>query len=372
MSRVSVGLGLPHRPPVDRALEFVRMAVDHGVDTLWSIDHLASFVPHAAWHEGFSPLASAGGNPSAIFEFQATMGYFAGLEPRINLGVGVTESIRRHPVILAQAAVTLAHLSPGTIRLGIGAGERENVEPYGLSFSGQVSRLEEALTVISRCLAGPGNVTFEGDFFNLTEAPFGLTAPDGKMPEVWVAAHGPRTLELTGRLAKGWLPTVLVGPSRYRELLEKVRSNAVNSGRSGEEVVAGLQVFVVAAEKSHDVSEYLKAPPVKLMGLLQPAEMWSRLGHEHPLGIEFRGHADWRPHEMDRRKLDKLLSLVPDDVAATSVLHGIPEEIGQQILAYHDAGVQHIVLQQVPGIPLAKPSSPASLLSLAERIVSSS
>jgi len=44
--------------------------------------------------------------------------------------------------------LTLAHLSPRAPILGIGAGERLNTEPFGLSVSHQVSRLEEALQII--------------------------------------------------------------------------------------------------------------------------------------------------------------------------------------------------------------------------------
>lgn len=368
MTALTIGLGLPHRPPVDRGREFVRAAASSGVDTLWAIDHFASLVPEAAWHESFTPLAAAGGSPNAIFEFQATMGYFAGLAPTLNLGVGVTEAIRRHPVLLAQAAVTLSHFSEGTIRLGLGAGERENIEPYGLSFRGQVSRLEEALMIITQCLAGEEPVTFHGEYFDLDQAPFGLRPPKGRRPEVWVAAHGPRSLGLAGRFADGWLPTVLGDPSSYGDRIREVRAAAVEAGRSPADVKAGLQVFVVAGDSPDDVAAGLDSPPARLLGVLQPAEEWERLGYAHPLGAGFRGHADWRPHQVDRAKVDQFVADVPREVVAAALLHGTPDALAERIAAYQSAGVEHLLLQPVPGMVQPPPSSPTSLLSIAEAV----
>ena len=74
----------------------------------------------------------------------------------MRLGVGVTEPIRRHPVLIAQAMMTLSHLTKRAPILGIGAGERMNIDPYGLDFSEPVTRLEEALQIIRLCLSAPG------------------------------------------------------------------------------------------------------------------------------------------------------------------------------------------------------------------------
>ena len=63
----------------------------------------------------------------------------------IDVGTLVTEPIRKHPMSLAQPFVTLDHISRGHAIMGIGNGERENVEPYGLPWEKQVARLEEAM-----------------------------------------------------------------------------------------------------------------------------------------------------------------------------------------------------------------------------------
>ena len=67
---------------------------------------------------------------------------------RIRLGTGVTDAVRRHPALLAQAFLTLDHATGGRAVLGIGVGEAENIVPFGLPYERTASRLIEALEVI--------------------------------------------------------------------------------------------------------------------------------------------------------------------------------------------------------------------------------
>ena len=63
---------------------------------------------------------------------------------RLRLGVSVTDTGRRNPAVTAQAAATLHLLTRGRAILGIGTGEREGNEPYGVDWSKPVARFEEA------------------------------------------------------------------------------------------------------------------------------------------------------------------------------------------------------------------------------------
>ena len=157
--------------------------------------------------ENFTWLAAESASPHEWFECQTLLGYLAARFPDARLGVGVSEAIRRHPVVLAQAALTLAHLSRRPPILGVGAGERLGSEPYGLDFSRPVGRLEEALQIIRRCLDTQGPLDFAGEHFRLRGATLESPAPAGRTPEIWVAAHGPRMLRLAGRYGDGWYPS---------------------------------------------------------------------------------------------------------------------------------------------------------------------
>ena len=215
MSTLSVGAGIPPRPPATRLHEVVAAARDSGVSALWCIDHFTSFVPHSVWDADFSPFASPANSPDEIFEFQTMLGYAAGIAGDMRLGVGVTEAIRRHPVLIAQTFLTLSHLTSSTVMIGIGAGERENTEPFGYRFERPVGRLEEALRLLRICLQSVGPFNFEGEFFNLDKAVLDLAPGPGGPPEIWVAADGPRTLRLAGTYGDGWYPTHPMSPHEY-------------------------------------------------------------------------------------------------------------------------------------------------------------
>ena len=72
-------------------------------------------------------------------------------------------------------------------------------------------------------------VDFDGKFFQLENAVLGLEPYEGVPPQVWLAAHGPRMLRITGRLADGWLPTN-IKPDAYAEKLGAIRESAEQAG----------------------------------------------------------------------------------------------------------------------------------------------
>ena len=140
----------------------LRAARVFGFDTAWTVDHFLGFFPEQLWDRDFTWLAGPAASPHEYFEYQSLLGYLAARAGKVRLGVGVTEPTRRHPVLLAQAFLTLAHMTKRAPILGIGSGERENIEPYGLDFHRPVSRLDEAfkghVTLIS-APAGYGKTT---------------------------------------------------------------------------------------------------------------------------------------------------------------------------------------------------------------------
>ncbi len=222
-----------------------------------------------------SPGSPRGAHRPRWFEFQALLGYLAAKFPGVRLGVGVTEPIRRHPAILAQAALTLAHLSQRPPILGIGAGERLGTEPYGLDFSRSVGRLEEALQIIRRCLDDRGPIDFEGEHFRLRRAVVDLPAPDGRKPEVWVAAHGPRMLRLTGQYGDGWYPVFVASPEDYAARLETIRAAAREAGRDPDAITPALHTPIIIAPSEAEARAMLDSKPIRFFGLIVPDEFGS-------------------------------------------------------------------------------------------------
>ena len=368
MSTLSVGAGIPPRPPATRLHEVVAAARDSGVSALWCIDHFTSFVPHSVWDADFSPFASPANSPDEIFEFQTMLGYAAGIAGDMRLGVGVTEAIRRHPVLIAQTFLTLSHLTSSTVMIGIGAGERENTEPFGYRFERPVGRLEEALRLLRICLQSVGPFNFEGEFFNLDKAVLDLAPGPGGPPEIWVAADGPRTLRLAGTYGDGWYPTHPMSPHEYAAKLAVVTDAAAAAGRSPEAVTPGLQMFVAVAPSREEARALLDAKPVRLMALVQPASMWAEHGAPHPLGPDFKGIVDFIPQHHDRAAMDRALGAVPTQVLERAVGWGTPDDLVERIRGLVAVGLRHVVLNVVPGLMHPPADADHSVFSLAKRL----
>ena len=147
------------------------------------------------------------------------LGHLAALNRlgRLRLGVGVTDAGRRNPAVTAQAAATLHLLTRGRAILGIGVGERERNEPYGVEWTKPVARFEEAVATIRALWDSGGKLILrESPYYPLRNAVFDLPPYRGKWPEIWIAAHGPRMLRAAGRDARRLVPGPGITAERLR------------------------------------------------------------------------------------------------------------------------------------------------------------
>jgi len=125
----------------------------------------------------------------------------------VRVGSLVYSAGYRHPAVLANAAVTIDHLSRGRLELGLGAGWFEpEYRAYGLSFeppAARLRRLREAVEVI-RLLWTEERVDYEGEFFTLREA-LCNPKPFQARPRIWVGASGEKVgLQLAAAVGDGW------------------------------------------------------------------------------------------------------------------------------------------------------------------------
>ena len=230
---VTIGFSVGTQPPVGRIQTLTRGARILGFDAVWTVDHFLGFVPQSIWDKDFSWLADPEGSPHAYFDYLVLLGHLARSAGKMQLAVGVTEPIRRHPILLAQLAMTLSHVGKAPPIIGIGSGEAENTVPYGFDFSRPVSRLEEALGLMRQAFDSKGPFSHQGEFYSLDDAVMDLRPKTGNEPQIWVAAHGPRMLELCGRFGDGWWPALPYTPDSYAEALATIRTAADGAGRDG-------------------------------------------------------------------------------------------------------------------------------------------
>ncbi|ARG56180.1 LLM class flavin-dependent oxidoreductase [Mycobacterium kansasii] len=348
---ISIGLQLGTQPPLGATRAFLLGARAMRLDSVMLIDHFQNVFPRAIWDRELTWLAARRPTPHEFFDYQVLLGYLASRAGRMRLGVGVTESIRRHPVLIAQAMVTLSHLTKRAPILGIGAGERMNIDPYGLDSAHPVARLEEALQIIRLCLSARGPITFCGEYFRLDRATVDLKPAAGRVPEIWIAGHGPRMLALTGRYGDGWYPTAVVSPREYADKLTTVRAAARAAGRNPAEVTPALHRFTVIAATECEARAMLRTKVIRALGLMTPAELWRQAGLVHPLGEHFNPLVDFVPDHYDRATMDDAIAAVPEELVAEGpLLWGSPDQVVSRLREFGDAGLRHVVLAPVSGL----------------------
>lgn len=133
------------------------------------------------------------------------LGVYAAATTRLHVGNGVVPIYPRHPVAMAQAALTLAETSGGRFRLGIGVSHRATIETMlGLTVLDPLAVMREYVAVLRGAL-GEG-AAFEGKHYRVH---WSLALPARPAPPpIYLAALGPKMCELAGEVADGailWL-----------------------------------------------------------------------------------------------------------------------------------------------------------------------
>ena len=143
---------------------------------------MVSFWPDSIWTPEFTDLATVSPSPHRHLDAMAVAAAAAVLTENVPLVTSVVDTVRRHPALLAQTALTIDHLAKGRFILGLGSGETENTVPYGFDFTKPVSRFEEALEVIRLLWDSDGPVDFDGQFYQLHHARLDTEPYEGTTP----------------------------------------------------------------------------------------------------------------------------------------------------------------------------------------------
>jgi phthiodiolone/phenolphthiodiolone dimycocerosates ketoreductase len=342
-SGVSVG-SLSPPFPLGAARKMNKISTWAGAAAIWFGDHYVNFFPPAIWNPRFTPAAKAIPNPDAIHDHVSLMAITGAQLKGVNIGTAVTEPGRHHPMALAQRFVTLDHLTKGHAILGIGAGEYENTAPYGIDFRRPVARLEEALQVIRFFWDNPGKpLSYDGAFFQLREAYYDLPFFDGAPPPIFVAAHGPRMLRITGTYAEGWIPSVLPAPGEYREMLRVIEEAASGANRPFDRFVPA-QMVTFALGRSHQeiMDKVLRSPLAAAICMLMPDAKWKRQGQSHPLGEGHRGFFKIMPHAVTEQQVLAVRDRLTPELVQSSFWVGTHSEILERCAVLVEEGARHL------------------------------
>ncbi len=176
--------------------------------------------------------------------------------PEIRLGTAVVPTYPRHPMMLAQQALTVNQVSGGRLELGIGLSHKPVVEGmWGLDFDRPVKHMSDYLKILMPLLSGEG-VSHDGE--KVTGR--GALGVKADAPPVYVAALGEQMLKLAGKYADGTV-TWMTGPATIAELTAPtLHAAAEAAGRPAPKIISAVPVCVttdVEAARERAAREYV-------------------------------------------------------------------------------------------------------------------
>ena len=199
-------------------VDLARRAEALGYDSAW--------VTHGSGRDSFLVLAAYGAATT-----------------RLGLGNGVVPIYPRHPVAMAQAALTLSEISGGRFRLGIGVSHKVSMETsLGLALREPLAVTREYVAVLRGALGGTAD--FEGRHYKVN---WTLAVPERPAaPPIYLAALSKKMLELAGEIADG-VVLWLCSPDYVRDVaVPALQRGRARTGKSlaGFEIVAAVPLAI--------------------------------------------------------------------------------------------------------------------------------
>ena len=243
---LGVSISTSAAPGADPVAE-ARAAEDLGFDFVSASDHPGSAHPS---YETWTLLSWIAAATSRIV-----------VMPRV-LGVPF-----RAPALVAKAAESLDRLSGGRLLLGLGAGSDDS-EFRGLGMPARtpgekVRGLEDAVRIVQGMWREP-SFTHTGMIYR-TEGARLEPKPSRSIP-VWLGTFGERALEVTGRLADGWIPSRGYVPDEaLAAMRQRVTAAAERAGRDPDSITCALNTQVIVRDRGGRGADQFTGPPAKII-----------------------------------------------------------------------------------------------------------
>ncbi|TEX47995.1 MAG: LLM class F420-dependent oxidoreductase [Actinomycetales bacterium mxb001] len=270
------------------------------------------------------------------------LSWVAAQTEHIDVGSAVFQIPGRTPANTAMTAATLDTLSGGRFRLGLGvSGPQVSEGWHGVRFDKPLARTREYVAIIRKALARE-RLTFEGEFFTLP-LPDGpgkaltLTVhPVREQIPIYLAAVGPKNLELAGEIADGWL-AIFYSPEFAPELLAHLAAGRSKVGKtlSGFDIVPTVPVVI-----GDDLEAC--AGPVRAYSALYIGGMGSREKNFYNALAVRMGYDEAAAQIQDlylARDYAGAANAVPLDFIDRTSLIGPRDRIRDRLAAYADSGV---------------------------------
>lgn len=313
--RVAISLRLAQTDWAE-ASDYVTEAERLGVDDVWSAE---------AWgHDGVTPLA-----------------FMAARTSRVRLCTGILQAGTRTPALLAMTAMSLNAMSNGRFVLGLGVSGPQVIEGWhGIRFDRPVQRMRETVEIVRRAIKGE-RLEYKGKVYELPlpggegKAIRSAAPPQPGIP-IYLATLSPRSLEMTGEIADGWLGTSFM-PEHARVFTDHLAAGAVRAGRALAQLDLQAGGFVAFSD---DMERLI--PPRKPGLAFTLGAMGSRQHNFYNDAYRRAGYEDVAV-EVQRLWLEgrreEAAARVPDELVLQTNLLGTEAMVRARLAAYRQAGI---------------------------------
>ena len=313
--RLAIGLRLESNENWEQAATYVTEAERLGVAFVWS---------HESWGlDAATPLA-----------------FMAARTSRIRLGSGIMQAGTRTPALLAMTALSLASMSDNRFVLGLGVSGPQVIEGWhGIRFDRPLARMRETTEIVRRAVRGE-RVAYKGQVYELPlpggEGKALRSSASPREVPIYLATLSPRSLEMTGEIADGWLGTSFM-PEHARVFFDHIEAGAKRAGRSlsALDLQAGGHVAF-----GDDVERLLAARKPGLAFTL--GAMGSRQHNFYNDAFKRAGYTD-AALEVQRLwldgKRDEAAARVPDELALKVNLLGTEAMVRERLRVYRASGI---------------------------------
>jgi 5,10-methylenetetrahydromethanopterin reductase len=262
---------------------------------------------------------------------------------RIQLGTCVTDPYSRHPALTAMAIATVDEISQQRALLGIGAGIA-GFKEMGIQQRRPAQSIREAIQLIRQLLSG-GRVTFHGETLTFEEGQ--LSVPARVDLPVYIAAKGPRNLQLAGEIANGVIVSSCVSDANIDHVLELVAHGAGHAERAVDTVELCTRINVAVSDDAVAAREAVKPMIAALLISKKPDfSFLDPVGLTMP--IDLRERVEEAEYGHEPATLAAIAAKIPDEFVTRLAVAGTDHEVAQDIIRMTRRGVQQIIVYPIP------------------------
>jgi 5,10-methylenetetrahydromethanopterin reductase len=289
--------------------DFARRAEDAGFDELWVVED-------CFYTSGIALSAAA-----------------LACTERISVGLGIMPAVVRNPVFTAMEIATLAGLYPGRFLPGLGHGVTGWMHQIGAFPKSQLRALEETTVTVRNLLAGE-RFSYDGTQVHLDDVE--LVHPPEQIPPISLGVRGPKSLNLSGRVADGTILAEYASPAYVTWAREQIQGGQQEAGVDSEH---RLTVFAWAV-----VGETTAAARQKIRSLIADGIASGDTDMQlAPMGILSQVHA-----LKESVGPGQFAAAMPDEWIDALSVTGTPENWQLAIDRLVEAGADTVVLLPLP------------------------